>query len=426
MFKCENRLELSERKGEKMKRLVALFVVAVMSMSFTGCGAFGGAADDPTTITWWVGSWKYEDGRAQRIVGEFEEANPNIRVNITPVAWDGMRDMMLSALIAGQGPDVMNLTNAWATVFAATGSLSDVSSIIDEIGRDRFYEEALGWGVYNGVEYAVPYRNDTQVLFYNRTLFQEAGLSGPPTTLAELSSYAASLTGDGVYGIAFPLLATDHNAGASFRYILRAFGGDFISEDQTTATLTTTQAMDAYHYYMELLESMPPDVLAINNDDTSILFAAGITAMDIAGPWRIPTAEEGGIDFGLAVLPGLTQQDGTWFTGGWCMAIPNFSDHQEEAAEFVKFLLQTDVNAEITDALPAIREASTHERFQDEHTQVYLQQLNHMHHVFTLSTSAAIYETVAVGLQRMFMGEDIETVAEEINQEVQLLIEQAE
>lgn len=434
-------------KNKLVKRILATAMSCTLIFMLASCGGGGGntgntgstgsappasgggsgsdASAGDVTINWWVGTWKYEDGRAQKLVEDFEAANPGIKVEITPVAFEGLKEKLLSTLMAKQGPDVMNMASAWGKAMAATGSLMDMGPVIDEIGRDKFYEAGFEWTKLDGVEYGIPYRTEAKCLYYNNEMLKAAGLDGPPETLAELADYAQKLKTADVAGLALPLNRDDPTVGMYFRWVMRAFGGDYMSEDETTATLTTPEALQAFQYYTDLYTSgsMPADTLALTNDDTRVLFENGQAAMTVEGPWAIANCEANGLDFGIAQLPGLDGQDGTWDSAGWSLIVADYSPNKEAAVKFVKFLLEPDNDAYMTDALPAIREAASAEKYQTEYFQTYVAQLDHMHPVFSSPNTTSIYQAVGIGLQRMFQGEDVKTVAEEVNAEVQELID---
>ena len=110
-----------------------------------------------------------------------------------------------------------------------------MASVIDEIGRDKFFDGTTAWGEIDGKEYGFPYRMEAKCLFYNKTMFEEAGLSGPPTTWAQLAEYTKKLTvdktGDGVpdvYGYALPLKKGDAHSAVYFRTVLYGFVGYFL------------------------------------------------------------------------------------------------------------------------------------------------------------------------------------------------------
>lgn len=435
------------------KRFLSLFLILVLTFAMAACSGGGGssaspeattsaapsaaasaesssaAADGSTKITWWVGSWKYEDGRATKVAEDFHAENPDVEVEVTPIVWEGMRDKILSMLMSGQGPDVICSASGFGNGIVATKMLMDVAPVIDEIGRDKFYESAIEWFKYDGVEYGLPYRTDTKCLFYNKDMFEKAGISGPPNTVAEFRDYAKRLTdsANNIAGAALPLNRDDSQSGMQFLIFMRAFGGNFLNADETAPQLTTPEAIQAFQYYTDIYNdgSFPSDVLVMNNDDTRVQFVNGQAAMTIIGPWGVPECNDAGMNYGVARLPGLNDLSGTYNGSGWALCITSFSKHKEEAARFAKFFLQPENDAYLSDALPSIRESVSHERFADENMKVFFDQLNYSHAPFTTPVASSVSQEAVLALQRMFQGEDVETVAAEANAQAQSLIDNA-
>lgn len=384
-------------------------------------------AQETTTIEWWVGSWKYEDGRAQRVVADFEEMNPNIKVQITPIAWQGMHEKELSSLIVRYGPDVMCFSASWAKEFANTGGLYDMTSTIDEIGRSNFYQAPLDWARKEGREYGIPYRTAAKCLVYNKNMFEQVGIPDPPKTWLELAEYAKKLTIGNVYGFSIPLNRNDTQSGTCFRAVLRSFGGDYVNPEETQATFNTEEAINALNYYKDLFlkdKVLPPDTFTLTNDDCRIRFGESLVAMIIEGPWVIPMADDANLSYDISLVPGIKENEpGTWDENGWLLGIPISSVKKEAAIKFIKFFLQPENDAYLTDGLPSVIEASKHPRFASPKMQVYLEQLDHSNPLISHSAAPAIYQAVTVGIQRIFLGENVLEVANEVNAEIQDLLD---
>ena len=123
-----------------MKKLFAILMAMLVLLSaLAGCGAgetsektsetpaAAGtvAAADPETIsgdiTMWTGSWN--EGLMEELMVGFNEIYPDIHVTFEYLAWDGMEDKMLTAMMAGSGADVVDMAIAWNVPYASAGCL---------------------------------------------------------------------------------------------------------------------------------------------------------------------------------------------------------------------------------------------------------------------------------------------------------------
>ena len=385
--------------------------------------------EEEVTITWWVGSWKVEAGIAQQAIEEFEKEYPNINVEVTPVPWEGMYEKYLSALMAKKGgPDIITYGCQWGQEFAASGGLADLSDLWAEVSSSVF-ESTHEWNEFEGKQYGIPFRIETWCLYYNKTMFEKAGLNNPPKTWAQVAEYAKKITTEDVYGLGEPLdksLQTSLN----FRPVIYSFGGDFISADQTKATFNTEEAKNAIRYYYDLFVTnkvLPPDSLSWNTDAVTQAFAAGTVGMNFDGPWGQGPYNDAGLDYGVAMIPGIDENTpGYWEIMGLSYSIPMASENKDAAYEFIKFLLRPEIDSYVSFTLPAVKEAANLPKYQeDQISQIFFEQFNYPIPMIKLTKSAAIYEAVAFGLQRVILGDDLETVANEVNDEIQVLIDES-
>ena len=153
-------------------------------------------AQQKVTIDFWA-HWASAVRRptVDKIVANFNRANPNIQVNYTFVPFDQMIPKTLASVAAGNPPCVVVLPGAETRIRAAKNQLTDLSALGVASIKDRYFESGWNAGMLNGKVYALPFVTDTQMLFYNKAHFEEAGLPDrAPRTHAELEQFAAKLT----------------------------------------------------------------------------------------------------------------------------------------------------------------------------------------------------------------------------------------
>ncbi len=185
------------------RRLAGGALSAVLALALTACfgSSQGGANDDPNadvTITFWHGwSAPSEVKAIQATIDAFEKANPNIHVKAVGNITD---DKINQALRAGgsSAPDVVSsFTTDNVGEFCDSHAFVDLTSFMDKSGIDpksTFPAAQLAYTKYNGNQCALPLLSDAYGLYYNKDMFQAAGISAPPKTLSEFDADAVKLT----------------------------------------------------------------------------------------------------------------------------------------------------------------------------------------------------------------------------------------
>jgi ABC-type glycerol-3-phosphate transport system substrate-binding protein len=143
-------------------------------------------------------------------------------------------------LVAGTPPDVINTQGALGLEYAAQGALLDLTPRLkaEAAVRDRFNADYLSNWVYEGNNYMLPFYITKTLLFYNKPMFQKAGLSGPPQGFDAIIDAAQKMTSGEASGfltlnfdwLYWPLFAMN--------------GVDLLSKDLTKPTFNTPKAIE--------------------------------------------------------------------------------------------------------------------------------------------------------------------------------------
>jgi multiple sugar transport system substrate-binding protein len=198
----------------RLIRTSALVAVAIaVAAAAAGCGSSGGGSTSantsgPVTLTYWAsdqGSSISDDYTVLNpLLAKFQQET-GIKVKLEVIGWPDLLNRILAATTSGQGPDVLNIGNTWSASLQVTGALLPwTSQNFSSIGGEsRFVSSALGsTGAAGKPPAAVPLYSLAYALYYNKALFQQAGIAGPPTTWAELVADGKKLTHGGTYGLA--------------------------------------------------------------------------------------------------------------------------------------------------------------------------------------------------------------------------------
>src|SRR5690606_5071845 len=119
----------------------------------------------------------------QQLVAAFKDVHPDIQVELRHVAGQGdYQKQLVTAFSAGAEPDVMLLNYRRVLQFAANGGLEPVGPYVDKSGSldlAGFYPEAIEAFQWDGKLWCVPQNVSSLVVYYNRSLFDAAGLAYP-------------------------------------------------------------------------------------------------------------------------------------------------------------------------------------------------------------------------------------------------------
>jgi multiple sugar transport system substrate-binding protein len=134
------------------------------------------------------------------IVKTFEDANPDVRVEITSLPWGPSFEKLATMVAAGDTPDVVEMPDVWLALYANNGMLESLEPYLKtwpQTGELNQRTLQLGRAV-RGTAYMLPYGFYLRALYYNKRLFAAAGVSAPPRTLDEfvaVSKKVSSLPG---------------------------------------------------------------------------------------------------------------------------------------------------------------------------------------------------------------------------------------
>jgi multiple sugar transport system substrate-binding protein len=358
------------------KRLVAVAVIGA-SGAFVGLTGSSAAAKSPTvTLQFWSSyntADKEESTFVHTVIPKFEQENPGIRIVATSINDDVLLEKYLSAAAAGDAPDVMRADIADVPQLAAQGLIEKVSGLPDfkAIKKNTLPGPLATTYVATGESpgyYALPDDTNTQALFWNKTDFAAAGISGPPTTLSQLYADAATLTvpSKQQYGLG----VDGTNIWNVAPYIWSA-GGSFTNKTYTTATgyMNSSKTVAAVTSLVDLLKAgdigsdFQGGASAVSGEQG---FPKGEYAMYIDGPWAVPTyaADNPVPDYGIALFP--KGPGGSVSTvGGEDIVVSKESHYLAAAEKFAQWLdtpfpqeemaAQGDMSTEISDAAGEIK-----------------------------------------------------------------------
>lgn len=323
------------------KKILATMLVAVMAIStmLTGCSK-GGSENkkeakegEKTVITFWNGFTGSDKETLEALVKEYNETNDkNIEVDMTIMPWDSLYQKLSTVLSVGEGPDMLAMATERIGTYAEPGAFVEVNDVYEEgIVDESVIPDTLKENLkYDGKYYGVPMNFATLLLYYNKTMFKDAGLDPetPPATWEELEQYAQQIVEKtGNYGFDMAVKETT----PMWCIMLWGNGGDIIEDGK--AVFNSDQNVETITRWAENIrdKKFGPEVLTGGEIDK--LFESQKLGMYFCGPWATNGFENAGIDFGVAQAPKGPQEQVTQ-ANGVGLYLTSSSKKQEAVYDF--------------------------------------------------------------------------------------------
>jgi len=176
-----------------LKRLTPIAIGAAFAMAL-GLGATAAQAEKKISVLTW--NIPYFQEGFNKWVEAYKKIHPDVTVEWLDKKGTEWSTFYQTQVVAGTPPDIIDIQGGLWLEYASQGGLVDLTPYLakDKDYTDRLYPEFLKTWVFEGKNYGVPLYVTKSLLFYNKLMFKEAGLSEPPATFDQLMDYAAKMT----------------------------------------------------------------------------------------------------------------------------------------------------------------------------------------------------------------------------------------
>ncbi|RIQ10964.1 ABC transporter substrate-binding protein [Jiangella rhizosphaerae] len=304
--------------------------------------------DDGSTITMWTRA--ATEAQSQRLVDAYNASHEN-QVELTVIPTDDYLPRVGTAAGAGELPDVLSLDVVFVPQFTTAGAYLDITERIDALPfADDLAQSHIEVGTLDGAKHVVPHTMDLSVLFYNKNLYEQAGLDpeAPPTTLQEFAEHARAVDalGGDVSGTFF-----GGNCGGCYVFTwwpsIWAAGADVMNEDGTESFLAEPEAQAVYDVWKGLVED---DIVAPGTQDEAGPTWTGVFPEGNIGVMPMPSTTLGlmpdTFETGVAPIPGVDGGEST-FVGGDAIGISSNSEIPDAAWNFIAWTLGDEAQVEV-------------------------------------------------------------------------------
>jgi multiple sugar transport system substrate-binding protein len=267
---------------------------AATSAPAGGGAASAGACTDAgkgQQITMWSPLTGPDGDEMTALANQFSQEN-SLGIKVTHTAQPNYLQKLETSAAGNSLPDMTVIRAGDIGQEVARNVLKPMSeaALAEAGGADKlkpeFTEAVWNAGEVKGKRYTVPLDTHPLVLYYNKDMFQKAGITMPtdrPMTKDEFEKAVDALNKDGIAGVS---LGTAFQAGALFQMLIRQFGGDITNADGTQATYNSEQGVQAATYIHDLKAKTTPQVNGAGDPEVK-LFQQQKAAMVFHGPWHI-------------------------------------------------------------------------------------------------------------------------------------------
>jgi multiple sugar transport system substrate-binding protein len=286
----------------------------------------------------------------KRMVAAFEEANPDIDVEVTSLPWGQAFEKLATMVQAGQIPDVVEMPDRWLALYANSDRLVDLQPYMkDWAPAERLTRAARDFGsVIPGKIHEIPYGFYLRAMFWNKKLFKEAGLDRAPETLDEFMGYSAKISelpGKSGYCLRGGPGAT--NGYIMFMMTMRGDDTYFVNGE---STLAGPKAVEGLKFIADLYKQgyAPRDSVNWGFNEIVAGFYSGTCAMLDQDPDALIAIKERMPEEDFAVAPMPLGPDGKSFPtigyAGWAMF--KASENKDAAWKLIAHLSSPEMNLE--------------------------------------------------------------------------------
>ena len=341
-----------------MRKQVSFALALSMVMTSGMATVANAAADDgKTNVVFW-NSWTGGDGDTlEALVNKFNEESDTVHVEMTRTT--SFSDMLQTSLPTGEAADLVLLSTNEITRYKSY--LRSMDDIWENTGlkEEDFSPAYLNMCYNDDTLYAIPFQISTYMMYYNKDLFDQAGVTYPTDdwTQDDVQNAAEKIRalGDDIFGIWQPITYNE------FFKVVAQYGGSLLNEDKTQFTINSEENIKAAQTLVDrvLVSNVQPNSVQQGGMGDWDMFMSGRLGMIPTGIWAFQTFTEN-CDFAwdIAVEPGSTQKATHFFSN--CVVMNPETEHPEEVAEWLAWLTSSTESADIRLAagwdLPALKD----------------------------------------------------------------------
>jgi raffinose/stachyose/melibiose transport system substrate-binding protein len=346
-------------KGNSLlRRAVAttLSIAIAVSGSIFAASSAKAADVDLTMYSWRVEDKAFYEG----VIKTFKAKNPGINITYQSFPATDYQTILMSAMAAGKGPDVVHVRAYGALDQLASASYLSPLDLKEVKGLNKYPKDLLNSqrGFSDKRLFGVPFATQSLGIFYNPAYLRKAGVLAPPKTYPEFVEQLKKVKAKGMQGLAN---GGDTHMEQMWGTIAPMFyGGTDFYDDVVDGkkTFTDPAFVKSLEAVEDLFPYMPNNATAVSYNAARALFYSGRAAFFMGGIFELGyfRAQNPKIKFDFMAPPPMTaggkQFVSAWADGGY--AINSKTPHRPEALKFLNYLASKEFGQNFTDTISQI------------------------------------------------------------------------
>ena len=261
---------------------------AVLGLLSIGCQSGGERAPgDPVPVSMWMfGGVEEQEVWLRRTMDKFNAAQSDIVVDFETRDWATQRESLITATIAGAGPDIIRVHHKYSVEFGELGGLYALDNFADFAAVEaRVLDNLWEHVAYDGQHYGLPIQVLPFIMAVNQDLFNRHGLA-IPLTWEDMMALGPVLKEQGIHAFTMPA-GLNQDTAYRFLPLLYKAGGRVFNDDWTKAAFNGPAGRAALEFLVSMKEQgfMPPACAAYAFDENAALWCTEKAALSIEGPW---------------------------------------------------------------------------------------------------------------------------------------------
>jgi len=301
------------------------------------------------SVLYWDAFSGTNGNAVQALVKQFNSSQQAVTVDYQyQGSYGDTAQKLATALAAKQAPDLVVLSDVWWGKFWLNNTIAPVNDFFQRAKVDPTdYVDALwGEGVRNGKQYWPPFARSTQLFYYNKDAYMEAGQDKAPTTWTEWMSYAPKLLKKNGNDVSqYPFLMSNGNSYIAWVFMpfVWEYGGS-ISDEQFKIHIADAPAIAAGQVWSDWVHKYN---WAANPQDVAVDFQNGLGVTGLLSTAALAGIEKNAkFKVGTAFLP--KEKAGGVSTGGAGLCVMRGSPQPKQAAAFDYVAFATGTQGTIT------------------------------------------------------------------------------
>lgn len=337
-----------------MKKFWGIISLLAICLIMTACNNSTGTSSSGK-IRLRFASWDSNEDlkKQQELVDRFNQNQDNVEV-VMEAYGDDYDTKIAAGMGTGDAPDIMYMWNYPAYYEALEPLDSYIEKEASEY-KDNFYETLWSYNSIDGQIYGMPVGYTTHALYYNKDLFDAAGISYPEEnwTFTDMETAARALTNDAenTKGFVFKRCPDPYD----FEMFLWSNGGTFSDESgELKGNINSEASIDVFTKF----QNMEKEGIAIAADkDGTTDMLTGKVGMYINGAWPISQFDSAGLNYGITKIPMMQAgKDSVSILSSSGLSMSKDSKNKEAAWEFIKYWTGEEMNvARIEYELPVLK-----------------------------------------------------------------------